>query len=90
LLSAAQLAETVHVPVPVFMVMVALALVAVPVTVPAVQIPAVPLIVGNVLALVAAVAVNVPLYAALVADGVSMTVGAIFVATVVCCTDAAV
>jgi hypothetical protein len=90
LLSAAQIAETVHVPVPVFMVMVELALDALPVIAPAVQIPAVPVIVGNALALVVAVTVNVLLYAALVADGVIMTVGAILVATVVCWTEAAV
>jgi hypothetical protein len=90
LLSAAQFAETAHVPVPVSMVMVALALAAVPVTAPALQMPAVPAMVGSVLALLLAVTVNVLLYGALVADGVSVTVGAILVATVVCFSESAV
>jgi hypothetical protein len=76
--SAAQVAVSVQVPVPLVIVTSALAFAGVPPTAPTVHIPEVPVICGIVLALVVAVTVKLVLYAALAGAPVKVTVGVIY------------
>jgi hypothetical protein len=75
LISPAQVADSVHVPVPLIIVTRALAFAGVPLTVPTVHTPVVPVICGMVLAFVVALTVKLVLYAALAGAPVNVTVG---------------
>ena len=84
MLSVAQLAVRLQVPVALVIVTVAVALAGVPLTAPTEQTPAVPVIAGIVLALVVALTAKVAWLGAPAGAPVKVTVGLIFVPVVVC------